>query len=194
MNLQLSARSPYVLLPSGVLIVEPHEGLLAARSLLLATADYYVGVSGSTGIGAPQGRCDGYEVAVAILSESLGGGLLTATAQDVRQAWPNARILIFGRRGAAIEDNLYDARIDHRARPEDLLSMLDVLTRDHWNRRARPAGTIADVGYHALSLTSGPSGICAIAESDPTKRLVNAVNLAHQRELPGDQQSFKKAS
>lgn len=43
MNPQIITHSPYSLLPSGILIVEPHEGLLAARTMLLAAADYYVG-------------------------------------------------------------------------------------------------------------------------------------------------------
>jgi hypothetical protein len=187
MNLQFTPRKPYAFLPSGILIVEPHEALLAARTLLLTTADYYVGVSGLTGLKAPQGRCDGYEVAVAILSESLGRCQLTAMAQAVRQRWRFARILIFGCIDAAIEDNLYDARIDHTSRPEDLLCALDILSRDPWNQRARPAGITANTGPQALSRTSG------ILESDPTKRFANSASPVYQRELPGDEQRFKQA-
>jgi hypothetical protein len=187
MNLQLTPHNLHAFLPSGILIVEPHEGLLAARTLLLAAVDYHVGVSGFNGMKAPQGRCDGYKVAVAILSESLGRCQLTAMAQAVRQRWPFARILIFGRTDAAIEDNLYDARIDHTSRPEDLLCALDILSIDPWNQRARPAGITANAGPQALSRTSG------MLESDPTKRFANSVSPVYQRELPGDEQRFKQA-
>jgi hypothetical protein len=45
MTLQVLNPFPYTFLSSGILIVEPHEGLLTARSMLLAAADHYVGVS-----------------------------------------------------------------------------------------------------------------------------------------------------
>lgn len=54
--------------------------------------------------------------------------MLCETARIVRKNWPWARILVFGSSRAAIEDNLYDARIDQRARPEVLLAALLMLT------------------------------------------------------------------
>ena len=189
MNLQNVTHSPYTFLPSGILIVEPHEGLLAARTMLLAAAHYYVGVSGSTGTEASQGRSEGYEVAVAILSESLGHRTLSATAQVIRERWPRARILIFGRTRAAIEDNLYDARIDHKASPEDLLAALVVLSEDPWSQRARPAKILtngrARFGMHGMN---------HIAESDPTKRHEYAIDTAYLRDLAAGEYRFKQAS
>jgi hypothetical protein len=110
MTLQVLNSFPYTFLPSGILIVEPHEGLLTARSMLLAAADHYVGVSACSWNQSE--RNEEREVSIAILSESLGRAVLNGTAEIVRRNWPRARILIFGSSGAAIEDHLYDARID----------------------------------------------------------------------------------
>jgi len=107
MTLQVLSSFPYSFLPSGILIVEPHEGLLTARSMLLAAADHYVGVSACSGNQSE--RNEEREVSIAILSESLGRAVLNGTAEIVRRNWPRARILIFGSSGPAIEDHLYDA-------------------------------------------------------------------------------------
>jgi hypothetical protein len=189
MKLQLVTHSPYTFLPSGILIVEPHKGLLAARTMLLAAADYYVGVSGSTGTEVPEGRSEGYEVAVAILSESLGYTILTSTARAVRERWRYARILILGRGKSAIEDYLYDARIDHKARPEDLLAALMMLSEDPWNQRVRPAKLLTEGKYR---LPNG--GINYIAESDPTKRHASAIDMVYLRDMPAGEKRFKLAS
>ncbi len=189
MNLQVITHSPYTFLPSGILIVEPHEGLLAARTMLLAAAEYYVGVSNSCGSDIPHGRNDGCEVAVAILSESLGESILSATAQVIRHRWPKARILIFGRARPAIEDNLYDARIDDKARPEDLLSALVVLSEDPWNQRARSVRVLTD-GRAWI----GGTGHKYIAESDPTKRHPNGIDTTYPRDLPAEEHRFRQAS
>jgi hypothetical protein len=189
MTLQVLNPFPYTLLPSGILIVEPHEGLLTARSMLLAAADYYVGVSACSGIQSE--RSEECEVAIAILSESLGRAVLNGTAEIVRRNWPRARILIFGSSDAAIEDQLYDARIDHRARPEELLAALLMLAEYPRNQKATPAAILADGRVERL-LNRG--AIRQVAESDPTKRLADKAETAYPRNLPGGEQPFRRAS
>lgn len=190
MTLQVLSPCPYTFLPSGILIVEPHEGLLSARSMLLAAADYYVGVSAC--IENSVERNNECEVAIAILSESLGRAVLIGTAEIVRRNWPRARILIFGSSRDAIEDNLYDARIDHRARPEELLAALLMLTEYPRNQKATPAAIPADDGRVGRLLHGGAVG--RVAESDPTKRMANQVETRYSRDLPGGEQHFTRAS
>lgn len=188
MNFQVVTHSPYTFLPSGILIVEPHEGLLAARTMLLAAADYYVGVSSPCEAEDRQARSDGYEVAVAILSESLGYAILSATAQVIRERWPYARILVFGRNRAAIEDNLYDARIDDKARPENLLAALASLSEDPWNQRVKPDRVLTG-GRARLAVNE----LGQMAESDPTERFANTINITY-RDLPAGEHRFRQAS
>jgi hypothetical protein len=189
MTLKVLNPFPYTILPSGILIVEPHEGLLTARSMLLAAADHYVGVSACSGNQSERNKeC---EVAIAILSESLGRAVLSGTAEIVRRNWPRARILIFGRSGVAIKGHLYDARIDHRARPEELLAALLTLTEYPRNQKATPAAILADGRVERL-LTGGARG--RVTESDPTKRLGGKAETAYSRELPGGEQHFRRAS
>ena len=189
MNLQTVTYSPCTFLPSGILIVEPHEGLLAARTMLLAAADYYVGVSGSETSAVPKGRTDADEVVVAILSESLGHALLSATAQAIRVHWPRARILILGQTSTAIEDGLFDARIDHKCRPEELLAALMLRPEDPWNQRARPARVLTS-GRALLPISS----LYSLAESDPTKRYTHATSTISPRDIPTSDRQFKRFS
>ena len=79
MQLQQITKKPYELLPSGILIVEPHPGLLAARALLLSAADCYLAV---LNVSAPGNELAGSQVKVAILSQSLGRETLASLAQD----------------------------------------------------------------------------------------------------------------
>ena len=188
MTLQILAPRPYTFLPSGILIVEPHDGLLAARSMLLAAADHYVDVSKATN-GEPE-RSDEREVAFAVLSESLGYAVLSETAQIVRKNWPRARILIFGSSSAAIADHLYDARIDHGSRPEDLLAALLMLAEYPRNQRAMPPAILAD-GRVGRLLNGG--GVWGAEESDPTKRLANNVATTYARDMPTEEQHFRQA-
>jgi len=109
----------------------------------------------------------------------------------VRRNWPRARILIFGSSGSAIEDHLYDARIHHRARPEELLAALLMLTEYPRNQKATPAAILADGSVKRL-LTGGAIG--RVAESDPTKRLAGKAETAYSRNLPGGEQPFRRAS
>ena len=189
MKLKLLSSCPYTFLPSGILIVEPHEGLLTARSMLLAAADYYVGVSACSDTKAEQSEeC---EVAIAILSESLGRAVLSETAEIVRRNWPRARILVFGSSLAALEDHLYDARMDRRARPEELLAALLMLTEYPRNQKATPGPLLPDGRVDRL-LHGGATG--RVAESDPTKRLAGEAETAYSRDVPGREQHFRQAS
>lgn len=127
MPLQLVSLRHCIFLQSGILIVEPNEGLLAARAMLLDAAEYYLGISSAPRLIASSRR-PGHEVQIAILSESLGRDVLCSTARIVREGWPSARILVFGCQEEPIGDGLHDARMDHRARPEHLLAALLLLS------------------------------------------------------------------
>lgn len=130
MFLQHLTKKQYALLPSGVLIVEPHPGLLAARVLLLSAADYYVALWDPE---QPRVNESDTVVVVAVLSQTLGKQRLLAVAKNIRTSWPRASILILGDVALDLEAALYDAVIDHRSRPEALLVALTLLAR---NRRA----------------------------------------------------------
>jgi len=127
MLLQHLTTTQDALLPSGVLIVEPHPGLLAARALILSAADYYVGLSAPEQLRANE---SGTVVAVAVLNQTLGKHGLPAIAKNIRACWPSASILILG--DVALEAALCDAVIDHRSRPEALLVALALLARNRW--------------------------------------------------------------
>ena len=129
MLLQHLTTKQYALLPSGVLIVEPHPGLLVARALLLSAADYYVGLWGPEQLRANESDA---VVAVAVLSQTLGKHGLPAVAKNIRACWPSASILILGDVALDLEAALYDAVIDHRSRPEALLVALALLARNRW--------------------------------------------------------------
>ena len=127
MPLQLVSLRHCIFLQSGILIVEPNEGLLAARAMLLEAAEYYLGISTTPRL-ITSIRKPGHQVQIAILSESLGRDVLCAAACIVREAWPSARILVLGCQEEPIGDGLHDARMDHRARPEHLLAALRLLS------------------------------------------------------------------
>lgn len=188
MSLQVLASRPYTLLPSGILIVEPHEGLLAARSMLLAAAEHYVGIPSASSDEVEKGK--GGEVAIAILSESLGYGALCETARVVRRNWPRARILIYGCDRAAIEDSLYDARIDQGSRPEALLAALLMLTEYPSNQTLKPVVSLVD-GRVGRLLHSG--GAWGTVESDPTKCLPTKVQATDPRDRPTEEQLSRRA-
>ena len=188
MTFQVLALLPYIYLPSGILIVEPHEGLLAARSMLLGAADRSATLSKSTD-SEPRQRNE-RDVTFAVLSESLGYAVLSETAQVIRKNWPCARILVFGRSGAAIEDHLYDARIDHRARPEDLLAALLMLAEYPRHQCATPPAILEDGRIGRLL---NGTALSAKEESDPTKRIANSVPTVYPRGMPSEEQYFRKS-
>jgi hypothetical protein len=129
MLLQHLTTKHYALLSSGVLIVEPDPGLLAARVLLLSAADFYVGQWDPE---PPRANESDSVVVVAVLSQSLGKHGLPAVAKNIRTGWPSASILILGDVALDLEPALYDAVIDHRSRPEALLIALASLARNRW--------------------------------------------------------------
>jgi len=186
MQLQRANPKQYALLPSGILIVEPNPGLLAARAQLLSAADYYVVASQDA---APTTRLTETDVRVAILSQSLGDSTVRMLAQEIRLHYPNARILIFGTSSMNLDDQLYDETIDHHCRPEQLLDSLFRLTQ-HFLRQ--PLASSAKTGPRALSL----SGLGWISlhrvplESDSSKESMSAEqNSPMGRDVPADETS-----
>jgi hypothetical protein len=180
MQLQQVTAKPYALLPSGVLIVEPHPGLLAARSLFLAAADCYLAVSSESKPALP---VPDLEVSVAILSQSLGNSALASIAQGVRARWPIARIMIFGNAGLDIEDHLYDAAVDEHCRPEALLDALLQLSNVARSRSGSIYKLLDGDGNMPPEI-SEPLPQRIPAESDPSHLpLRNPL----ERERPGDE-------
>jgi hypothetical protein len=144
----------------GILLVEPDTALLTAEVLLLTRSNYYVTpASRQDEIFALRGT---KAIALAILSDCLGPRVLAAVAYSVRKQWPLARILVIGRPGLALEDHLYDERVEHSSDPGQLLEDIEILYKDAWNQRSHTLDW--DVKYSgvrpARSLTR---------ESDPTK-------------------------
>ncbi|WP_157478319.1 hypothetical protein [Granulicella tundricola] len=170
MKLQRSISKLFKLLPSGILIVEPNPGLLAARVLLLSAADSYVAASNEV---PPATDLQKTDVKVAVLSLSLGKPTLSKLAQEVRLYYPGARILIFGNSELDLDDQLYDETIDRHCRPEQLLDVLFRLARESSHQsiayRLR-------IGAEALSLKGfgWVSSHRRPLESDPSKEAVSA--------------------
>ena len=166
MQLQRITKKPYELLPSGILIVEPHPGLLAARALLLSAADCYLAI---VNVRVPGTELAGTHVKVAILSQSLGNETLMCLAQDVRLHWPRAHILIFGTPSEDFEETLYDTTINHRCRPEELL---DALFRLSEGFQDSGRDSLASLEDGSLILPAMHRNILHYVptESDPTKR------------------------
>lgn len=184
MQLQRTVSKQYAFLPSGILIVEPNPGLLAARAQLLSAADYYIAASNEAVSATGLQETD---VRVAILSQSLGNSTLRTLSQEIRLYYPNARILVFGMPSLNLEDQLYDEAIDHHCRPEQLLDALFRLTRRFSERRA---GLPLRIGPQSLSL----SGLGWVSlhkepqESDPSKETVLETSPSG-RDVPSDETS-----
>jgi len=68
MELQRLTIKPYELVPSGILIVDPQPGLLAARALLLSAANCYLAI---VNVHMPRTELAATQVKVSILSQSL---------------------------------------------------------------------------------------------------------------------------
>jgi hypothetical protein len=166
-QLQRITRKPYELLPSGILIVEPHPGLLKARALLLSAADCYLAI---TNVRVPGTELAGIQVKVAILSQSLGKETLASLAQDVRVYWPCAHILIFGTPSTDFEDSLYDTTISHRCRPEELLDALFRLSEGSQDSDKDSSDSPED-GSLMLPAINGSILRHVPTESDPTKQI-----------------------
>ena len=118
----------------GILLVEPDITLLTAEAHLLTCSDYSVTPAFSAReIFALR---ETKAIALAILSDSLGPQLLPAIAHAVRKQWPLARILILGQAGSALEDQLYDEKIENPSDPKRLLEEVERLYKDSWNQRS----------------------------------------------------------
>ena len=118
----------------GILLVEPDISLLRAETHLLTCSDYSVTPAfSSREIFALR---ETKAIALAILSDSLGPQLLPAIAHAVRKQWPLARILILGQAGSALEDQLYDEKIENPSDPKRLLEEVERLYKDSWDQRS----------------------------------------------------------
>ena len=188
-NLQLSitCTKNYAFLPSGTLIVEPNAGLLAARRLLLAAADYYVPASNCAVVG-PELCKD--EVREAILSETLGLETLQKLASEIRLYWPKASIMLFGQVEMILDDHLYDVSIRHQCRPEELLNMLYSLEK---MTRCATKSSCLRIGSSANGLREieGMSRRSVPPESDPSKQPIPpSENYWDQRDVPRDEHGY----
>ena len=137
----------YMLLPGGILLVDPEPDLLAAHSQLLIAAGEYVAASG--GRSKASALCTA-EVSVAILSETLGAGTLEMLAQQIRRNWPNAVILLFGNTKVTLSSWLYDDAINAYCRPEELLSLLHLLQQRSESKATQNPPRIASIPYGLL--------------------------------------------
>ena len=186
MQLQKSNSNQYAFLPSGILIVEPNPGLLAARAQLLSAADYYVAASSEA---VPATELQKTDIRVAILSRSLGASIVSRLAQEIRLYYPNARILIFGMSPLNLDDHLYDESIDPHCRPEQLLETLFCLTQDFSGGRVPSHARIGPQslslsGLGWISLHKGP------VESDPSKAAASTLETSPTgRDVPSDETS-----
>ena len=127
MMLHVVGHVPYRVLSSGILIVEPHLGLLHARAMLVDAAEIYFcnsGAGGSSSYRLNTGECG---VSVAVLSESLGRETLLWVAQAVRDRWPQSLTLLLRTSLEPLDEALFDAAIDCHSRPEELLAALATL-------------------------------------------------------------------
>ena len=188
MQLQRANSKHYAFLPSGILIVEPNAGLLAARAQLLLAADYYVAASHDAMQTAGLSEMD---VKVAILSQSLGEPTVRMLAQEIRLYYPNAQILIFGKSSLTLDDQLYDEAIVYDCRPEQLL---EALSRLKQNSSRRPNVTNSKIGPQRLSLSGlGWYSLHRVPpESDPSKEPASSEpeeNLPSGRDVPADESS-----
>jgi len=173
-----SAVSPAVAPWRGILAIEPDSGVLSARALLLAKADYCV--TPATGLGDLFTLRNTKAFALAILSDRLGQRLLGTVAETIRRHWPHTRILILGQVPAVLEDYLYDEHIHRSSDPQQVLADLEWLYEGMWNERSK--GIDWNASRSAMYFTRRP-----IPESDPTK----AVNPAPTedktlRDMPAD--------
>lgn len=188
-NLQLSitCTKSYAFLPSGILIVEPSAGLLAARTLLLAAADNYVAAI-SYAIKGPE-LCEP-EVRLAILSQTLGLEALQKLASEIRLYWPRASILLLGQVEMILDDRLYDASIDHQCRPEELLNMLHSLMK--MSRCAAESSPLRiDSSPNGLRELEGMSVRSVPPESDPSKQPIPpSENYWDQLGVPSDEHGY----
>ncbi|SNS71686.1 hypothetical protein SAMN05421770_10248 [Granulicella rosea] len=170
MQLARFGSKSYAYLPSGILIVDPDPGLLAARTQLLSAAMDYVAASSEESTGTD--LCN-MEVEVAILSQTLGQETLLVLAQEIRQYWPDACILLFGNVDVVLEDRLYDDAIDVHCRPEQLLGMLHKLRK---NAKETTAHSRREIGALLCDLSEeGQRSLHAVpSESDPSKQPASA--------------------
>jgi hypothetical protein len=115
-----------------VLLVEPSMVPRSDRELLLSAANYRVtAVSDIHDVIVLRFK---RPVAVAVLSDMLGSLRLRVAAEAVRRQWPEAKILILGCGGPAVEDHLYDEAVSHRHEATALLGLLQMLAENRWTK------------------------------------------------------------
>ena len=115
-----------------VLLVEPAMVPRSKREELLSTAKYCVtAVSDIHDVIVLRVE---RPIAVAVLSDVLGSLRLRVAAESVRRQWPEAKILILGCGGPALEDQLYDEVVSHWHEATALLEVLQVLAENRWTK------------------------------------------------------------
>jgi hypothetical protein len=139
MNPSLTNRALPVPSQLRVLLVEPDQDLLASRAVLLTSSNYLVATASSHGEIFDLRRMT--EIHLAVLSDTLGRSGLCSVAQDVREQWPSARILVLGTAQLVLEDHLYDEAVDHGFQAKKLLDTLARLSENPWNQTLKFIGS-----------------------------------------------------
>ncbi len=107
-----------------VVLIEPMAASLPDRQFLLSSADYRVTSVRDTRELSLLAMAE--SLALAVISDALGGLGLVDAARSIRKQWPTARILVLGRASTVLEDHLYDDALPHSCGHQDFC---DTLTR-----------------------------------------------------------------
>jgi hypothetical protein len=185
MQLATSGSKAYTFLPSGILIVDPDESLLAATAILLMAAERYVAAASEEVAG---GELRSVELRIAVLSQTLPRSTLERLAHEIRLYWPNAFILLLGKGNVPLEDWLYDDSIDEQCRPEDLLSILHGVRKQRKYNMQSPCSRIGFrpfdfFGAGWMSLRS------ATHESDPSKEFPGCLEEPAGWDVPAEERA-----
>lgn len=163
-----------------VLLVDADLKRLARWTVLLAESDYGVVTAKAPGE-ILELQCLG-GVQIAIFSGWMEMGALRASAESVRRQWPTARILILGEVTSALEDYLYDERMDPVFDTKRLLDTLKRLKKEAWERQSlSPEWHLSGdvfVNWGHSNRRLRPQ------ESDPKKDMCSGAPMPHSRMRP----------
>jgi hypothetical protein len=108
-----------------LILIEPDLPFLPDRTQILTGSEYRVSTIRDVHELFALGTRESFNLAV--ISELLGFAALESATRFVRAQWPEARILLLGGAQRALEDHLYDERIEASCTPNELLKLLAML-------------------------------------------------------------------